>query len=110
MKDTCRGKDCYWWQLTDGECPDYVETAWTPANGGQPVIVKDCVKQRIFLMLAEMQSRLVAVERSNEEQRNQSFSVLATLTASVQTALEKQKQLEFYRPTKQLPVVEGEYE
>lgn len=99
VRDTCRGEECYWWQLTDGKCPNYHESWWTKP-GEEPKLVKDCAHIRIFMMLQDLSNRLVALQSTNEEQRNQSFALLGTIA---QVMTEKNKALEA-KPTPKLIV------
>jgi hypothetical protein len=70
MKDTCRKEGCYWWELCGDKCPDYIQT-WWKAPDQEPVLITDCARIRTFLMIQELSNRLVGVEKSQEEMRNE---------------------------------------
>jgi hypothetical protein len=79
MQGTCEKEKCKIWQLLDGSCPNYVETWWTPPplTPGPPVLVADCAPKRMLIMIQELSNRLVGVEKSQEEARNETIWVQA---------------------------------
>jgi len=73
MEDTCEFKNCKRHDLLGGEpsqCPQYIESWWTPEGDGKPILVKDCSTKRLFLMVQELHNRLIGVQKSNEQNRN----------------------------------------
>jgi len=79
MENTCIKEKCKIWQLLDGCCPNYIETWWTPppTTPGPPVLIEDCASRRALIMLQELSNRLVAVQASQEELRNETVWVQA---------------------------------
>jgi len=79
IQNTCKKGECYWWGLTDGKCPNFIESWWKPSelNTGQPVLVADCAPIRTFLMVQELYNRLVGVQAVQEEMRNENVWVQA---------------------------------
>jgi hypothetical protein len=74
MEETCRKKECANWELYgEGKCPNYIESWWTPnpMTGGEPKLIADCAPRRTFLMIQDLHNRLVGVERSQEQMRNE---------------------------------------
>lgn len=85
MEGTCIKEKCWLYLLTkeflgsapDIECcPFYMETVWTPIpvdGKAEPAkVLKDCVNKRGMLtMLGDIYPRLLGVQQSNEEMRNQ---------------------------------------
>ena len=86
MEDTCKGKDCWLFILMSDltsnapeikNCPFYQEMIFTPQAIGEKVetakVVKDCTNKRSLLVLLEdILPRMVGVQKSQEEMRNQS--------------------------------------
>ena len=77
MEDTCNFKDCTvakkFKLKKPEECPNFVECWWTPNNGKEkdkPIIIKDCVNKRTFLMIQDLFNRLIGVQQSQEQMRN----------------------------------------
>jgi len=81
MQETCNPDKCKLFQLLGGnpeECPNYVVSWWTPQDGlkkGQPIVVKDCAPKRTLLMIQELMNMNVALQRAEEQQRNESKKV-----------------------------------
>ena len=66
------------------KCPNYIETWWKPQMVGgesQPVLVCDCAPKRTLMMIQELHNRLLGVEKSQEELRNE--TVWTEVVASV---------------------------
>ena len=63
------------WQLSDGNCPNYIEGWWKPTEG-TPVLIFDCAPKRTLFMVQELISRQIGVEKSLEEQRNSNITVV----------------------------------
>lgn len=75
MENTCDYENCKFAKnLFDSpeECFNYIQSWWTPSDGGQPVLIKDCIPKRQFLMIQDLHNRLAGVQKSQEEQRNES--------------------------------------
>ena len=83
MNGTCDYKNCKLFDLLGGQpeqCPNYTESWWTPgpqATDRNPILVKDCAPKRTFLMIQELSNRLVGVQQSQEELRNETVWVQA---------------------------------
>ena len=79
MKDTCNFKDCIIAKKlklkSPEECFNFIESWWTPEGTKQPIVVKDCINKRLFLMVQELHNRLTGVEKSQEELRNETVWV-----------------------------------
>jgi len=73
MQNTCEKEKCKIWQLLDGNCPNVIESSWLPPPtvGGPPVTVTDCAPRRTMIMIQELSNRLVGVEKSQEDMRNE---------------------------------------
>lgn len=74
MENTCNYKECKLFDYLGGEpnqCPNYMETWWNPSNNDTPVLVKDCAPRRTFLMIQDLNNRLVGVQKSQEKQRDE---------------------------------------
>lgn len=75
MENTCNYEECEFGKLLFDKpehCVNYVESWWTPQNDGNPILIKDCSHKRLFLMVQDLSNRLVGVQKSQEEQRNES--------------------------------------
>jgi len=92
MKGTCEPIDPQTGASTCGmadlfgvkKCPNYIETWWTPNKIGgesQPVLVCDCAPKRTLMMIQDLHNRLLGVEKSQEELRNE--TVWTEVVASV---------------------------
>ena len=83
MQGTCNPKECKLHDLLGGmpeQCPNYMESWWQPApqaTDRTPILVKDCAPKRTFLMIQELSNRLVGVQKSQEELRNETVWVQA---------------------------------
>jgi len=78
MKNTCDYKNCEFGKLLfdkPEQCVNYVESWWTPNNKDNPILIKDCSHKRLFLMVQDLSNRLVGVQKSQEEQRNENMWV-----------------------------------
>ena len=92
MKGTCEPIDPHTGESVCGmadlfgvkKCPNYIETWWTSQKVGgesQPILVCDCAPKRILLMIQDLHNRLIGVEKSQEELRNE--TVWTEVVASV---------------------------
>lgn len=74
MQNTCVKEKCLLWGLTDGSCPNFIESWWTPGaqtTDAQPVLIADCAPKRTFLMIQELSNRLTGLQQSHEDLRNE---------------------------------------
>ena len=74
MEDTCNYGNCKFAQnLFDSpeECPFFIESWWTAENEQKPILIKDCSNKRLFLMIQELYNGQIALQKSQEEQRNE---------------------------------------
>ncbi len=75
MENTCNYKECKLFDLLGGspeQCPNYMESWWRPSNDNKPILVRDCAPRRTLLMIQDLSNRLVGVQKSQEEQRDES--------------------------------------
>ena len=91
MKNTCEFKDCPIAKRLklkkEEECTNFIESWWTPEGTKNPIIVKDCSPKRTFLMIQELYNRLIGVEKSQEQMRNEykkDQMVLSLLSENIQ--------------------------
>lgn len=83
IENTCNFKECKFandFFDKPEDCFNYVESWWTPADDSPPVLVKDCSSKRVFLMVQDLFNRLVGVQQSQEEQRNESTKMKDNMT------------------------------
>ena len=75
MENTCVKEKCEFWN--NGHCCNYMESWWMPpeTQGSKPVLVSDCAPKRTFLMIQDLSNRLVGVQKSQEELRNETVWV-----------------------------------
>ena len=74
MENTCNYKECKLFDLLGGEpnqCPNFVESWWTPINSDNPIMIQDCAPRRTFLMIQDLSNRLVGVQKAQEKQRDE---------------------------------------
>lgn len=102
MEDTNCGDNCCFVKSgfckTDKECPFYVESWWIETGKEVPKQVKDCHTKRSSLQQAELHSRMIAMQQSQEQLRNRLSNIenlLAQLIAQSKEFLleEKEKSL-----------------
>lgn len=74
MKDTCELKNCpvakKFKIKKENECPNFIESWWTPEGEKKPTLVKDCTNRRVLLMIQDLYNRLIGVQKSQEQMRN----------------------------------------
>lgn len=78
MQDTCNYDECKLFDLLGGtvdQCPNFIESWWTPESDGKPILIKDCAPRRTFLMIQDLSNRLVGVQKASEQSRNNSAEV-----------------------------------
>ena len=73
MTDTCI-KDCAFYKkyMKPGKslCPFYLETTWVNEQKTQPMVAKDCAPKRSVILQSELMNRMLGMQISFEEQRN----------------------------------------
>lgn len=72
---TCDKEKCPLWDLFDGNCPNKIESFWENKMMAGVHTVTDCAPRRTMLFLQEIMNRLTAVERAQEESRNETVWV-----------------------------------
>ena len=72
MKNTCTFEGCYFAGLLDSpkQCPNYMENWYYPQDK-DPYMVKDCAPRRTVEMLKDIHQRMIGVQKSNEQERNE---------------------------------------
>lgn len=74
MENTCNYEECEFGKLLfdkPEQCVNYIESWWTPNNNDKPILVKDCSTKRILIMIQDLSNRLVGVQKTQEQQRNE---------------------------------------
>lgn len=77
MQGTCNFEKCKFAKefFTEAkDCFNFKETWWKPIEG-EPLLVEDCVPVRTLLMIQELSNRLIGVEQSQEQMRNEAVWV-----------------------------------
>lgn len=81
MEGTCDPKNCKLFDLLGGtpeQCPNFIETWWQPtAISGEsiPKKVNDCAPKRSLLMIQELHGRLIGIQQTQEQARNEAVWV-----------------------------------
>lgn len=78
MQDTCNYNECKLFDLLGGtvdQCPNFMESWWTPDGKGKPILVKDCAPRRTFLMIQDLSNSLIGVQQASEQSRNSSAEI-----------------------------------
>lgn len=73
MENTCNFENCTFGKSMFNkaeQCFNYKETWWNIPEE-QPVLIKDCAPIRTLIMLQELSNRLIGVEKSQEQLRNE---------------------------------------
>jgi hypothetical protein len=80
-KDTCKKEKCHLWGLFEGEgCPNFYKNTFFPEGKAEgSYTIDDCAPIRIMLMLQELHSRLIGVQKGFEEQRNVSVDFITLI-------------------------------
>lgn len=120
MENTCGIKNCALAKKLkikkEEECPNFVEAWWTPENKKDPVSIKDCAPKRTFIMIQNLHNRLIGVEKSQEQVRNnleKDRGVITLLTQNIRMNYEKliqeqeRKALEASNDSLKLEVIDG---
>jgi hypothetical protein len=76
LNSTCLKEKCPYWDIYEDKCPFYIETMWSPQEGGQPTVMEDCSPKRTVLVVMDIMNRLVGVQQANEQQRNKTEDLL----------------------------------
>jgi len=74
MENTCDYEKCEFGKLLfdkPEECVNFMESWWVPNSKDNPVLIKDCAPKRMFLMIQDLSNRLVGVQKTQEQQRNE---------------------------------------
>ena len=85
MENTCNFDKCKFGQgffAKEEECFNFKETWWRPLEG-EPVLVKDCAPIRTMLMVQGLHDRLIGVQQSQEQQRNESSKIISVFNKIV---------------------------
>ena len=109
MEDTCKKENCWFYRLMkellpEGEkievsdCPFYVEMIFTPDSVDGKVqsakLIKDCANKRSLLFtLEQMYPRMLGVQKSQEEMRNESTNATEVFTRLVGMIPTKEQRL-----------------
>jgi hypothetical protein len=76
MKDTCLKEKCHLWDLFDQKnCPNYCESFWKPEDTNQQKLVCDCAPRRTMLMIQDIFNRIICMQQSQEQSRNEAVWV-----------------------------------
>lgn len=73
MEKTCKFETCTFGKAffkEPQECFNYKATWWQPLDG-PPVMVEDCAPVRTMLMVQDLSNRMVGVQKSQEQMRNE---------------------------------------
>lgn len=90
VQDTCRKEKCPLYREHGRECPLLVENFWTNQDGVKSK-TDDCAPVRSMLMQMDQHNRSLAVQKSNEELRNQ----VGSLKARFDTTLHETRKFMF---------------
>ena len=109
MEDTCKKESCWFYKLmkellSEGkklevkDCPFYVEFVFTPDSVDGKVqsakLVKDCANKRSLLFtLEQMYPRMLGIQKSQEEMRNESTNATEVFTRLVGMIPTKEQRL-----------------
>lgn len=89
IHNTCLEKECKFWKKYKKGCPNFVETVWTPSNGGQPQTILDCAPKRSLLLLTELSNRLIGVQQAAEQERNAMHKMTTIMAKAIETVQRK---------------------
>ena len=114
MEDTCKQEKCWLYRLmkellSEGEklevsdCPFYLEMVFTPDPVDGKVqsakLIKDCANKRDLLFtLEQIYPRMMGVQVSQEEMRNQSSQATTVFTNLLKKAYEHKESLDVPKP------------
>ena len=106
MKGLCTFEKCYFGQLLDSkeQCPNYMEH-WFYPKDKDPESIEDCAPRRTVEMLKDIHARLIALQKTDDQQRNVSADLVSAFgqvintinenpSATLQMAISPKKQIE----------------
>jgi aminopeptidase-like protein len=92
MENTCNFQECLVVKKFKckkaEECPNYIESWWTPYDTNEPKLVQDCINRRLFLMIQDLYNRMDGLHKSQDNMRVQNESVNA-IAAKVMSSYQK---------------------
>jgi len=94
MEGTCKSESCKLFDLLGGtieQCPNFVQSMWTPKEGGQPVLVKDCAPIRTMLMVQQLMNQQIGLQQAQEQQRNESHSIISMVKEAVEKKIQQKE-------------------
>jgi len=107
MQDTCNPNNCKIYKKlklkNSSECYNFIESWWEPEGIPKkaPKLIKDCTPRRMFLMIQDLSNRLIGVQKSQEELRNETIWMQVIAEAigkskriDIEKYLEKEKFIE----------------
>jgi hypothetical protein len=77
MESTCSKEKCLMWNLFDGKCPNHMENWFTEDSMKKPVLFEDCAPKRTLIMVQDLHNRLIGVQKSQEQLRNECVNLEA---------------------------------
>lgn len=84
MESTCR-TTCKFWRKYKTSCPFYVETTWTPQDESKPPeIITDCSPKRSLYLQLEFHSKIDALMKASNQERNVNHLVLAGIHEAIE--------------------------
>lgn len=91
------------------ECPNYLESWWTPAGEGAPKLICDCAPKRLLLQQHHLQIRLEQLQASADASRAEYLNVASQLRCMVDMTqsilLEHAKNLKIENKNEKLPEI-----
>lgn len=86
MQDTCNFEICALRRKlkikTGWECPNYLETTWVNEKK-ENIITKDCAPKRTCLSINDVLSRILTLQKTDENSRNTSTELINTIVKAV---------------------------
>jgi hypothetical protein len=105
--DTCNWGECYFSTLFDNrdQCPYFHRLHWLTQDGGQAYHTDDCSAKKTMMMVQELFTRIIGVQKASEQERNAAHALVSELynivaiiqenpSASVQILISKDRLLE----------------
>ena len=62
--------------MKEGKCPNYIESWWTPKEGGQPILIQDCAPKRTLIMVQDLYNKFETLQKEMDSVRNASEAVI----------------------------------
>ena len=83
--DTCNWGDCYFSTLFDSQsqCPYFHKLHWMPMDGGSVYTTNDCSAKKTMMMVQELFTRLIGVQKASEQERNVVHSLVSELSSVI---------------------------